>query len=294
MVTSILKGFWTALKNPKLVLLLWAWNLLLGVAAVMPARAWLSSVLNTATETESLLTRFNFGAFSDALKYNDVNPLSLVIASLLGVGCVALIGNAFMNGGLVEAVGSPSDSRTFMHRFFRGGGHFFWRFVRLGLLAGVTGAIAVAIVAGVMGALTSPLGDSKWEPAGLFWGVVTLTVSGLVALLFVLALDYARIRVVRDGSRGMLRVFVESLAFVLRHVVATYGIALVYLVMVGLVLLAYVAHEASWTTSTWAAILVLLGVQQILMLARTGLRVVQVGAEWEYYAAAVPPADTEA
>jgi hypothetical protein len=290
MITSLFKGLWTALKNPKLVLLLWTWNLLLALAAFMPARAWLSGVLNTATETESLLTRFSFGAFADALKYNNVNPLSLVIASLVGLGFVALAGNAFMNGGLVESIGSPSDNRPFMHRFFRGGGHFFWRFFRLALVAGVTGAITVGIVATAVGAITSPLGDSEWEPAGLFWGLVTLAITGLVALLFVLALDYARIRAVRDGSRGMLRVFVQSLAFVLRHTIATYGIALVYLVLVGIVLLAYVAHEASWTTATWAAILVLIGVQQVLMLARSGLRVMQVGAEWAYFAATVPPA----
>lgn len=289
MVSSLLKGLWTALKNPKLVFLLWAWNVLLGVAAVMPARAWLSSVLNTATETESLLTRFSFGSFMDALKYNDVNPLSLVVASLVGLSFVALIGNAFMNGAIVEVIGSKTDARTFMHRFFRGGGHFFWRFFRLGLVAFVAGAVVVGVVAGSVGALTTPLGDSEWEPAGMLWGIVTLAVSGLVALWFVLALDYARIRVAREGNRGMVRIYVSSMAFVVRHAVATYGIAIVYLALVGVVLMAYVAHEAVWTTSTWAAIWVLLGVQQILMLARTGLRVMQVGAEWEYFAATVPP-----
>jgi hypothetical protein len=132
--------------------------------------------------------------------------------------------------------------------------------------------------------------DSEWEPAGLFWGLVTLAVAGLVALWFVLALDYGRIRVAREGNRGMLRVYVGALGFVARHVVATYGIAILALVGTGALLLAYVAHETVWSASTWSAILVLVGAQQLIMLARTGLRVAQVGAEWQYYRTSAPAA----
>jgi hypothetical protein len=290
MITSIVKGIWTTLKNPKLVLLLWAWNLLLGIAAVMPARAWFGTALDARVETESLLTRFNLGTFVDLSKYHEIAPFTFLIASMMGVGFVALVGNAFMNGGILEVLGNENDSRSFMHRLYRGGGHFFWRFVRLGIVALISGAVVAGIVAAFLGKITTPLSDSEWEPAGLFWGLGTLAVAGLVALWFVLALDYARIRVARDGSRGMLRVYFGAMGFVARHVVATYGIAILALAGAGALLLAYVAHETVRSASTWPAILALAGAQQIIILARTWLRVMQVGAERQYFITSAPVA----
>lgn len=288
MITSISRGLWAAIRTPKLVLLVWAWNLLLGLAATMPARTWFGNTLDFATETDRLLTRFDIGALNDIGKVNQTTPASLAMAALIGVGLVALLGNAFVNGGIVEVIASRSDDRSFMHRFFRGGGHFFWRFTRLGLLAFVLGAVVVAIVSAGVGAVTAPLGESEWEPAGLVWGLAGVAVSGLVALLFVLALDYARIQTARDDSRGMVKAYVRGLGFVLGHLASTYVIGLLAVAVTMVVLLAYVGHEASWSASTWGTIGLLLAVQQVLMLVRTGTRVAQVGAEWDFFVTQTP------
>jgi hypothetical protein len=288
MITSIFKGLWTAIRTPKLIGLLWAWNVLLGLAAALPARTWFGNTLDFATESDRLLTRFNIGALNDISKASQTAPAALAMAGIIGVGLLALVGSAFMNGGILEVIATRSDDRTFMHRFFRGGGHFFWRYTRLALLAFFLGAVVVAVTSAGVGAVTSTLAESEWEPAGMVWGLVGFAITGLVALVFVLALDYARIRTARDGSRGMVKAYFLGLRFVLGHLVATYVIALLAVVATVAVFLAYVGHEASWTTSTWPAIFVLIGVQQIVMLVRTGVRVAQVGAEWEYFGRCTP------
>ncbi len=288
MITSIARGVWTAIRTPKLILLLWTWNLLLGLAATMPARTWFGNTLDFATETDRLLTRFDIGALNDIGKVSQTTPASLAMAALIGVGFVALLANAFVNGGVVEVIASRSDDRSFMHRFFRGGGHFFWRFTRLGLLAFLLGAIVVAIISAGVGAITAPLGESEWEPAGIVWGLTGVAVSGLVALLFVLALDYARIQTARDDGRSMIKAYVRGLGFVLGHVASTYVIGLLALAVTAVVLLAYVGHEAAWSASTWGTISLLLVVQQVLMLVRTGTRVAQVGAEWDFFVTHTP------
>ena len=289
MLTSLIKGFWTALKTPKLVLLLWLWTLLLGLAATMPAPAWFTAALDRSPEASGLLTRFSLGTFADLSKYQAIKPLELLVAGIAGIAIVALAGSAFVGGGMIAVIGSPADSRTFMHRFFRGGGHFFWRFVRLAVTALVLGGVAVAVTAAAAGAAVEPLTDSEWEPAGMFWGLVAAGLAGLVGLWFVLALDYARIRTARDGSRGMVRVYLGSLGFVARRVAGTYLIALTCLAVTGALLVAYVAHEAAWTMSSWAAIVVLVATQQVIVMGRAGVRVTQVAAEWHYFAAAAPP-----
>lgn len=284
MIICILRGIRTTVRNPKLVLLLWTWSLLLALAAGIPALLWFSGALNTRVETESLLTRFNIGALADLSKDSEAAPFSFLWASMAGTALIALVGSAFMNGGILEVLGSEDDSRPFMHRFHRGGGRLFWRFVRLSAIAFTGVALVVGIAAALRTRIMTPLSDSEWEPAGMFWGLVGLAVTGLVALWFLLALDYARIRVARDGSRAMLRVYVGALGFVARRLLATYGLAILGLVVLGALLGAYVAWETVWTASTWMTILGLVGVQQVVVLARTGLRVTLVSAEREYFA----------
>jgi hypothetical protein len=282
MVTSIVKGIWTAIRNPKLVLLMWFWSLLLAFAAALPARLFFRTALDFSTETTGLLTRFNFGTFADLSKYTAGMPFRLLMSAMVGAGLIALIGNAFVNGGILEIVGSSAETGTVMHRFFKGGGRFFWRFTRLGILGWVLGGVAATVVAAGLGALTTPLADSEWEPAGMLVSLCVALVAALVGLLFVLALDYARIRVARDDGRRMLGAYVSAMGFVVRRLAGAYGIAVVYVVIVVALLLAYVAHEAGWTTSTWSAIWVLIAVQQVIMMARAGARVMEVSAEWHY------------
>jgi hypothetical protein len=238
------------------------------------------------------------GSFGDIAKYHELTPFALLVGSLVGFGLIALVASAFTNGGLLEVIGSGGDGRTFMHRFFRGGGRFPWRFVRLALLAYIPGAIVAGIVAAGLGAITTPLSDSEWEPAGLFWTCVNFAVVGLVGLWFLLALGYARIRIAHDGGHGMFRVYLYTLGFVAKRLFATYTIGLLGVVAVVVLLLAYVAHESVWTASNWGAIWVLIITQQVVMLLRSGVRVAQVSAEWHYFgamalAAAAPAAPVE-
>jgi hypothetical protein len=56
---------------------------------------------------------------------------------------------------------------------------------------------------------------------------------------------------------------------------------------------AYIAHEAVWTTGTWATIGILIAAQQAIAFARTGVRVAQVAAEREYFLRASPAQPAE-
>lgn len=288
MVSSILTGLRTAARQPKLLLLLWSWNLLLGAAAALPMWAWLRSALDLTVDGPSLLGRFNVGALADLVKYSGTNPFDLLGAGARGAVVIALVGSAFVNGGILEALAAAHDRRSFMHRFFRGGGHFFWRFVRLFVIAAIPAVFAAGLVAGALTPALDGLADGEWGYGFYLAGLVTLGAVAFVGGFFLLALDYARIRVAHDDSRGMFRAYVGAMGFVLRHAFAAYGMAIVVLVAVSIVLLLYVGHETVWTTTGWATLLLLLAVQQVVILARIGLRVSLVGAQRDYYLARQP------
>ena len=289
MFSSIADGLRAAAKQPKLVALLWAAYFVLSLVPVLPGLAWLRAGLDFTPASADALKRFDFGVLADLLNYDRSNVFSLLFLTMAVVGMVAVVASAFVMGGILEVLGGADDRRTFMHRFGRGAGHFFWRFVRLTITAGVCAALATGVVAALVGAVTAPLGTSEWEPGGYLAGLlVVLSVAGTAAL-FLLALDYARIRVARDDSRKMLRAYFGALGFVVRHLVGAYGIALGIVAILAGVGLLYVAYETnSPVASTSALIAVLFVCQQMTVVARVFLRVSLIGAERAYFARMSP------
>jgi hypothetical protein len=137
--------------------------------------------------------------------------------------------------------------------------------------------------------ITSPLTRSEWEPAGYLVGLGNIVALVIVGALFLLALDYARIRVARDGSRSMLKAYVKSLGFVLRRVFTTYGIAIPIVALLAVLMAGYLAYETKAPAAgTWGAIATLFLIHQAVVLGRVFLRVSLVGAERQYELAMRP------
>ena len=290
MMASISAGLRAAVRHPKLTCLIWAWYGLLALVPALPAWSWWNGVLGDSPEAASVLRRFDLGVLLDVVAGKGINGLGLLTGAAAAAGIVALVSSAFAFGGILEVFSSDDDPRPFMHRFFRGGGHFFWRFFRLALIAGACTLVAVVVLAGPVARALARFADTEWEPAGYLYGLgVALTVA-LVAGLFLLALDYARIRVARDDARGMLRAYVGGLRFVLRNVLTTYGVAISFIALLVALMLCYVAYETNAPAAgSWGAIALLFLIQQVVVFGRVFLRLGLVGAERHFYETIVPP-----
>lgn len=293
MFSSIANGLRAAAKQPKLVALVWGWYFLLSLVPALPGLAWLRTSLDFTPAAAEALTRFDFGLLGDLLNYDRTNVFSLLLTTMIAALIVALVASAFVMGGILEVLGGSGgrdgDRRTFMHRFARGGGRFFWRFVRLTLTAGACGVLATGLVAGLVGAIITPMGESEWEPGRFLAGLVLAMAVAGTAALFLLALDYARIRVARDAGRKMLRAYFGGLGFVLRHLVGAYGIALAIIAVLAGVMLMYIAYETNSPVASTSALLAMLFVfQQLTVAARVYLRVAMIGAEQAYFARMAP------
>jgi hypothetical protein len=283
MFAHLASGLRAALKHPKLVALLWGGYLLLALVPALPGLNWLRGAMDFSPAAGTALQRFDFGLAGELSNYDHSNVFGLLTMTLLGGVLVALLSSAFAMGGTLEVLGGEGEARPFMHRFFRGGGHFFWRFVRLTIIAAVCLVIVVGVVSVGVGAATTPLADSEWEPAGYLAGFARMIVAVLVGALFLLALDYARIRVARDGGRSMFKAYVRALGFVLRRLLTAYGIAIPIVVMLAALMVCYLAYETNApAASTWGAIATLFLIQQAVVLGRVFLRVSLVGAERQY------------
>ena len=284
MVISVARaGLVAAWRRPGLASLLWAWSLVLALPLTLPAWSWLHGATARAPESDILLQRFSFAAIADLLRAD--SPLALVVPALVATALVAIVGQALTAGGLIEVL-ITDDARPFLHRFFRGAGHFFWRFLRVGLYAWLACGVAASSVALAFAPIVSVLGEMTWEPAAHMARAARLPIVALLVLLIAVAFDYARIRVAREGSRHALLAFLRSLWFVVRHPRATLGLWFVMAAALAAIYAAYGAFRAYVPSDTWATILLMAAVQQLTILVAAGLRVALVAGEvavWERY-----------
>lgn len=286
-ITCALRGLGRALANPRLAILLWLVNAVLAAIAAFPAFLHLSSVLAERPEGDRLLQGFSFGLMTEMGHYQGAWG-GILMSVLLPLAVVALLGNALTSGGVLEVL-TTQDDRRLLHRFGRGAGHFFGRFFRAGLVAGLVGLLAAGTLAFLVKGIGQRLEDSAWEPMGFVVGLVRFALVALVVVLVLMALDLARVRIVIEDSRQAIRLFFRSLRFVLRHPVKVLGLWAVNSLFLLGVLAAYLAYCNRFPATRGRFILAMVLVQQAVMMARAGLRVGLWGSEialWERMAPA--------
>jgi hypothetical protein len=274
-------GLRAASKRPALVFLLWAVNLGLGILATVPAWAWWRDGFASAPAADAMLNGFNFATYVDLSHYDRTAVSSLLMTNLAALMVVAGVMGALTFGGTLEIL-RAEDARTFLHRFCRGAGHFFGRFLRLAIYTAVAAVLVTGPVAALLVPALKPLEDSAWEPGWVVALAIRLVVIGVVLLFFLLVLDYARIRVAADDTRRAFRTWLASVGFVLRNAAGAYGITLAFAVLFAVLLAVYFGYCGISPANTRELILLLFIVQQAVMWLRTGLRVAHVAAEREF------------
>jgi hypothetical protein len=287
---SVRSGFRAASGNVRLVLAVWAWNGLLALIAGVAVGRWLETAFAHAPEADKLLERFRVGPVVELMQYDRFSPLVSVNGVMLGLILLAAVCNPLLSAGVLEVIVS-SDDRPVLHRFLRGAGHFFGRFLRLLLISAVAAGVLFVLAAAVTRPIVSSLSESSWErtwiAAGLGRLVLLAGVVGVVAMI----LDVARARVVTSEVevRGMLRAWWQAARHVFRHFGGALGVGLSYVAAFGLMLAVYAIVSSLIPARTWAGILSALLVQQLFMIGRAGLRVARAGAFVQFSGGAPSP-----
>lgn len=258
-----------AVRNPRLVLLLWGAHLAIAAVAFYPALRLLDRTLANAPAGDEFLRRFSLPLFGDVMRSGRAwfegfgQLLTLVVV-------LTLLWNVLAAGGALESLLSGDPARM-AHRFGRGAGRFFGRFLRMGLAATGAALLLAGILAGPIFGVRASLDDSA-EGAKYWLGLVGVLVALFVILLVQLALDLARIRVARDDVHKGVRVFRATLRAVLRRpwqVLAVWApLALCFAAIAAL----YLGFR-SLLPGGGGLVLAIFLAQQLVMIARAGMRV---------------------
>ena len=177
LLTATAAALRTALRTPRLVLLLWGAHLAIAAVAFYPALRFLDRTLANAPAGDEFLRRFSLPLFGDVMRSGRAwfegfgQLLTLVVV-------LTLLWNVLSAGGALESLLSGDPSRL-AHRFGRGAGRFFGRFLRMGLAAVPAALLVAGVLAGPIFGVRASLADNA-EGAKFWLGLVGL----LVAIIF--------------------------------------------------------------------------------------------------------------
>ena len=153
----------------------------------------------------------------------DRTPQPLALAAAAGAyGAVWL----FLWGGILDRYARGRATRT--HGFFAACGVFFFRFLRLGVVAAVLYWLLLGPVHGwLFGRLLDRLTrDVTVERVAFAWRIGCYVALGAAIVAVNLVVDYAKIRAVVEDRRSMVFAVLASVRFLARHPVGAGGLYL--------------------------------------------------------------------
>ncbi len=277
--TCLRSGLRAAFVNRRLIVTLWLWNLLLALVVGLGTSRWLSSAFDYSPEADRVLQRFHFGILIELQQYDRFSPFTFLGGTVLALIFLSAISNPLVSAGVLEVL-VARDDRALLHRFFRGAGHFFGRFLRLLATSAAAFLLLAIAVTAVTSSISRAFGSAGWERAGLATWFSRMLLLLVLAGLAMAVLDVARARVVMAQTevRGMVRAWAGAARFLFGH----FGVLAGIYVVLGLIWVALAGLGLGIVSVTpvtnWAGIWLLIAVQQAFMIARATLRIARAGA----------------
>ncbi len=231
---------------------------------------WLQEFMSQAQGPAATLTPavLGFAAVLDnAGAFIDGRRRPLVVSLATGASLLAWL---FLSGGIIDRYARRRP--TGAHGFFGIAGAFFFRFLRLGVIAAAFYAWLFTALHPWIGDLYERLIAEVTVERDAFLIRLGLELPFFIALAGLqMVFDYAKVRAVVEDRRSMVGAIAAALRFLSRHGGAAAALYLANIVLLGLVIGAYalVAPGAGGTgVSMWAALL--LG--QLYIAARFGVK----------------------
>lgn len=165
----------------------------------------------------------------------DGRPQQVQVAGALAIYLVAW---TFVSGGILDRY--ARQRRTRAHGFFAASGVYFWRFLRLGVIAGIVYWFLFAYVHKWLfdDLYTWLTRDLAVERTAFLWRAALYLIFGAMLIKASVILDYARIRMVVEDRRSAIGSLLAALGFIVRRrrrVTGLYALnALGFVVLIGI------------------------------------------------------------
>lgn len=141
---------------------------------------------------------------------SEIAPVTAAVAAYL-------LAWLFLSGGIIDRY--ARQRRTRAHGFFAASGVFFWRFLRLGIAAGLAYAFLLLWVHEWLfdDWLTPATRDLDVERTAFFWRAGMYAIFALLLAAVNVIVDYAKVRMVVEDRRSAIGALRASGAFIRRN-----------------------------------------------------------------------------
>ena len=275
-IRAYMVGLMAAVKQLKIVLLIYVSNLLLGVFCVLPVKSFLEGKIGQSLSLKESLPQFDFTFLIDVLN-NFGDGMSVLLNQSVFVIGIYLLLFVFWTGGIVYGI---TSQKTDWKSFWEGCYRFFFRLLRLTvfylIIHGLLLFLFFQLFQFFSGGL-SPFAlntDNDWTKA--FW--LLLPFYGLFFLLVTMIHDAAKVEMVGNDRRS---VFLTSGAAFIKVFRNIFSFLLFYflflLTLCGGIALCSFLNSKLGGSQYWGIVLLFV-ISQILILFRIKMKVVKYGA----------------
>jgi len=282
------RGIKEATARPKIVLVLWAANVIFAFLAYRLFSSLFASALGRSGAAAGLMTKADMNVLLEAL-VGSGRPLGVMLAGLYALLLCYFFVSIFLQGGILGGLVDVTLDDRSGRVFFSGGAQYYGRFLRLAvysLVLWVPAALFFSLVNALIKALTK---DSTHEQFTFCLTLFRIALAVFLLFLIKMIMDYARIRIVTGKSKKVFRALLDSLGFVFRRPGLTLG--LYYLLGVtGLAIFAawrLVIHAVPVTTAAavWGVFLL----TQVFIFSRAWLQLAYQSAQLANFRTHVSP-----
>ncbi|MFZ2054193.1 MAG: hypothetical protein WAU81_08340 [Candidatus Aminicenantales bacterium] len=281
-------GIRQASSRGKMVLVLWAFNLLFAAVVYFVGRGYFVNALGQSALGETL-KRFDARLFLEMLTHNAV-PVGMMIKVIVLLAFLYYWVSVFLTGGILHVLvsaGEPAEEgpqkRRLAPEFFQGVGRYLGRFFRLevySLLLWLGFLIFQWVLWLVAGPLTAD-GSNEKMIYYVFWAWVGLS----LALIFFIhmILDYSRIIIVRADTGRVWRSLWGAAGFVFKRLFGTLALYYILLITGVVIFLVYWGIHSRISTGSPATIWLAFLIGQVFIISRGWLKIAFQAAQLTFY-----------
>lgn len=278
-IQCAVKGIRESTVRPKMVVLLWSFNLLVaGLCCFVFLRAF-GGAVGTSALVKEMAHKADMNVVVEFLTSASGGAVTELFVIVIGLSVLYALVSVFLYGGILQILIQKGGRWRFAETFFAGGGRFYGRFFRLEIYS-----LGLWLTAGLIFILVNALinfnyRDSTNEQTTFVFTIIKILFAFFLVFLIKMIMDYARILIAGRDSRNVLRSLLEAVRFVLKNPGKT--LALYYLL--GLAgwasFLLYKVLDSAFPQTSTATIAVGFLLAQVFIASRGWLKIAYQAAQ---------------
>lgn len=269
-------GFRNSLRRPKMIFLIYAICLLLGLSLALPFFFSFQSASSSSIISKTL----DWTAFTELMNFHSWNLDSIFHQGVFTVFVYWLI-MIFFVGGIIRCFNKEDYTTT---TFFSGAGVNFLRFLLCDILMILAQIVMFFVLFGLASLLLQLFGNITSE-GPLYWAYsIAAFIYACVVVLLLMISDYAKFYMEMAETHRVLKAIGKAVKYVFNNFVKTYFLYALLLVVPFFTLVLYkMTFDKIGTASTWGLIIMFF-VQQFFIVLRIWYRIWSLSSQFEMYA----------